>query len=121
MDGVNGITQCPIAPGDYFVYKFNITQYGSSWYHSHYSVQYADGAVGPMTLHGPTSTEFDEAISPPLIMTDWGHNSAFHALTKGLIKPDILLNGLGNVTNYNSATKNTTRIKDPYHIIFDGP
>lgn len=20
MDGVNGITQCPIAPGDYFVY-----------------------------------------------------------------------------------------------------
>jgi Multicopper oxidase len=48
MDGVNGMTQCPIAPGDSFNYTFRAMQYGSSWYHSHYSVQYADGAVGPM-------------------------------------------------------------------------
>jgi len=48
MDGVNGITQCPIAPGDKFVYRWRVTQYGSSWYHSHYSIQYADGLVGPM-------------------------------------------------------------------------
>jgi len=48
MDGVNGITQCPIAPGDQFVYRWKATQYGSTWYHSHYSVQYADGVVGPM-------------------------------------------------------------------------
>ena len=48
MDGVNGVTQCPIAPGDSFTYSFNTTQYGSSWYHSHYSVQYSDGLQGPM-------------------------------------------------------------------------
>ena len=48
MDGVNGVTQCPIAPGDSFTYSWKAQQYGSSWYHSHYSVQYADGAVGPM-------------------------------------------------------------------------
>ena len=47
MDGVNGITQCPIAPGSEFTYKFKALQYGSSWYHSHYSLQYADGLVGP--------------------------------------------------------------------------
>lgn len=29
-DGVNGITECPIAPGDTKVYKFRATQYGSS-------------------------------------------------------------------------------------------
>ncbi len=121
MDGVNGITQCPIAPGDYFVYKFNVTQYGSSWYHSHYSVQYADGAVGPMTLHGPSSADYDEAISPPLILTDWGHNSAFLALTQGLKAPDILLNGLGNVTNYNNTIPNTTVVQNPYSITFEGP
>jgi len=124
MDGVNGITQCPIAPNDYFVYKFNATQYGSSWYHSHYSVQYADGATGPMTIHGPTSAEWDEAISPPLIMTDWGHNSAFAAVSSGangLEHPDILLNGLGNVTNFNNKTLNTTIIEDPYSITFEGP
>jgi Multicopper oxidase len=48
MDGVNGVTQCPIAPGESFNYTWRVMQYGSSWYHSHYSVQYADGALGPM-------------------------------------------------------------------------
>ena len=38
-DGVNAISQCPIAPGESFVYKFKATQYGSTWYHSHYSLQ----------------------------------------------------------------------------------
>lgn len=64
MDGVNGITQCPIAPGDTFVYQFKVTQYGSSWYHTHYSVQYADGAAGPLTFYGPTSANFDEPVDP---------------------------------------------------------
>lgn len=48
MDGVNGVTQCPIAPGDHFEYVWSAIQYGSSWYHSHYSVQYADGVAGPI-------------------------------------------------------------------------
>ncbi len=39
MDGVNGVTQCPIAPGHSFTYTFKALQYGSSWYHSHYSLQ----------------------------------------------------------------------------------
>ena len=125
MDGVNGVTQCPIAPQDYFVYNFTAGQYGSSWYHSHYSVQYADGAAGPLTLHGPTSDNYDEAISPPLIMTDWGHNSAFNASTQpfpnGLLDPDILLNGRGNITKYNNAIQNSTEVLPSYSITFQGP
>jgi hypothetical protein len=38
-DGVNAVTQCPIAPNDSFTYKFKAIQYGTSWYHSHYSLQ----------------------------------------------------------------------------------
>jgi hypothetical protein len=125
MDGVNGVTQCPIAPDDYFVYNFNVTQYGSSWYHSHYSVQYADGAAGPITFHGPSIGAFDEAISPPLIMTDWGHNSAFDAVTRpfreALDDRDILLNGRGNVTKYNNTITSSTEVKPPYNITFEGP
>jgi FtsP/CotA-like multicopper oxidase with cupredoxin domain len=30
QDGVNGITECPIAPGDSKVYKFKATQYGTT-------------------------------------------------------------------------------------------
>ena len=72
MDGVNGVTQCPIAPGDSFVYEWKAVQYGSTWYHSHYSMQYADGLVGPLTLHGPSSGNYDEAADLPLLVTDWG-------------------------------------------------
>ena len=31
-DGVNGVTQCAIAPGKSFSYVWNATQYGSTWY-----------------------------------------------------------------------------------------
>ena len=120
MDGVNGITQCPIAPSDYFVYNFTLTQYGSSWYHSHYSVQYADGAVGPMTIHGPSSAAWEEA-KRPLIMTDWGHNTAFNAVTTGDFEhPDILLNGRGNVTSF-SGIANKTEIRPLYNITVEKP
>ncbi|MCJ1237014.1 hypothetical protein MMC14_004998 [Varicellaria rhodocarpa] len=122
MDGVNCITQCPIAENDYFVYKFKVTQYGSSRYHSHYSVQYADGAIGPISLQGPSSAKYDEAISPPLIMTDWGHNSACEAVNTGKLRyENTLLNGLGNVTRFNNKTPNEATIKNPFQITFEGP
>lgn len=45
---------CPIAPGESFVYRFQADLYDSSWWHSHYSAQYAGGLFGPMIIHGPT-------------------------------------------------------------------
>lgn len=100
-DGVNGVTQCPIAPNHEMTYKFNATQYGSSWYHSHYSLQYADGLLGPLTIYGPSSVNYDYAVKP-LLMTDWNHRSAFedwsYSLQPGNGRPlmtNILLNGLG--------------------------
>lgn len=35
MDGVPGITQQPIMPGETFVYEFPATNPGTRWYHSH--------------------------------------------------------------------------------------
>ncbi|KAH0565296.1 hypothetical protein GP486_001316 [Trichoglossum hirsutum] len=121
MDGVNGLTQCPIAPKDSFNYTFKAMQYGSSWYHSHYSVQYADGANGPLTLYGPNSAPYDEGKFP-ILLTDWGHNSAFAAIqTEQLEYPSILLNGVGNVTRFNNNVKAPLNISDPYTIHFDPP
>ncbi|ETI23255.1 hypothetical protein G647_05054 [Cladophialophora carrionii CBS 160.54] len=77
-DGVNAITQCPIAPNQTFTYKFRAMQYGTSWYHSHYSLQYGDGVLGPLTIHGPSSADFDEA-QPPVLMSDWLHRPWYSA------------------------------------------
>ena len=75
-DGVNGVTQCPIATNETYTYNFKATQYGHTWYHSHYSLQYPDGAAGPLLIHGPSSTNWDEAWDP-IFISDWSHNSAF--------------------------------------------
>ena len=72
MDGANGITECPTAPGMTKTYKFKATQYGTSWYHSHYSVQYGDGIVGPMIIHGPSTENYDIDLGT-LPITDWFH------------------------------------------------
>ena len=51
-DGVPSVQQCPIAPGKTFTYTFNAETYGTTWYHSHYSAQYADGLLGPLIIYG---------------------------------------------------------------------
>ncbi|KAM0805775.1 multicopper oxidase-domain-containing protein [Usnea florida] len=75
-DGVNGVTQCPIATNETFTYNFKATQYGHTWYHSHYSLQYPDGVAGPLLIHGPSSANYDEAWDP-ILVSDWNHRSAF--------------------------------------------
>ncbi|KAK3687959.1 multicopper oxidase-domain-containing protein [Podospora appendiculata] len=101
-DGVNGITECPIAPGDSFTYKFRALQYGSAWYHSHYSLQYGDGLLGPMTIYGPSTSNFDsDQAFRPILLTDWNHRSVFEdwplMLQSGAAPEmtNILINGTG--------------------------
>ena len=48
-----------------------------------------------------------------------GHDSAFLAITAGLDKPSILLNGIGNVTKYNNSVPSELPVKTPYTISFD--
>ncbi|KAI5846077.1 multicopper oxidase-domain-containing protein [Tricharina praecox] len=80
-DGVNGVTQCPIKPGDSYTYEWQATQYGHSWYHSHYSLQYPDGVWDevlrrPLLIHGPTSANWDIDVGV-ITISDYFHESAF--------------------------------------------
>ena len=59
QDGVPGVTECALAPGQSRTYTFQATQYGSSWYHSHYLTQYGDGIRGPIIIHGPATSNYD--------------------------------------------------------------
>lgn len=76
MDGVPGVTQCPIAPGDTMTYSFRLLQYGTTWYHSHFTLQYADGIFGPLVINGPASANYDEDLGT-LVLQDWSHIPAF--------------------------------------------
>ncbi|PPJ53188.1 hypothetical protein CBER1_11893 [Cercospora berteroae] len=70
QDGVPGVTECPIVPGGSKTYTFTATQYGTSWYHSHFSNQYGDGILGPIVVYGPATADYDEDLGP-LPITDW--------------------------------------------------
>lgn len=75
MDGVPSVTQCPIAPGDTQTYKWRATQYGSSWYHSHFSVQAWDGVFGGILINGPATANYDVDLGH-IFLNDWSHQTA---------------------------------------------
>ncbi|KAI1176520.1 multicopper oxidase [Nemania sp. FL0916] len=66
-DGVPGFTQCPIAPGSSFRYRFRANVYGTSWWHSHFSAQYTAGAWGPMIIYGPRHARYDIDLGPVMV------------------------------------------------------
>ncbi|KAG9897593.1 laccase precursor, partial [Aureobasidium melanogenum] len=75
MDGVNGISECALAPGETKTYTFHCTQYGSSWYHSHYTSQYGMGVVGAILIDGPATANYDIDLGT-FPMMDWYYKNA---------------------------------------------
>ncbi|KAI2964954.1 CAZyme family AA1 [Aspergillus niger] len=119
-DGVPGVTQCPIAVNDTFTYEFQAVQYGTTWYHSHYSLQYTDGMLGPLTIYGPASVEkYDETIEP-LMLADHVHQSAFAKWTYQVVEKhgpripmaSILINDKGSFAgHYQDNRYKTDKLK----------
>jgi len=62
-DGVPGISQAPIAPGDAVYYAFPLLQSGTYWYHSHVGLQEQQGLGGPLIIEDPDEPHaYDEDI-----------------------------------------------------------
>jgi len=54
MDGVPGITQKLVMPGERFVYEFALHQNGTFFYHSHMAMQEMVGMLGGFIIHPKT-------------------------------------------------------------------
>ena len=116
QDGVGGITECPLAPGDTKTYTLIATQFGTSWYHSHFSAQYGDGAFGAIVINGPASSNYDYDLGP-YIVGDWYYKTSWQmgllahsSLQAGTPPPPadtILINGT-NVNGDLGAYARTT-------------
>ncbi|KAI0160568.1 multicopper oxidase [Xylariaceae sp. FL1272] len=110
-DGVASITQCPIAPGDSLTYTWRATQYGTTWYHSHFAVQAWNGVVGGIVIHGPASAPYTEDKGI-LFLSDWFHETTdaleYDAIaTTAPNASNGLLNGT-NVSPYGGSYFSTT-------------
>ncbi|KAI8261579.1 Laccase-2 [Colletotrichum sp. SAR 10_77] len=98
-DGVSSITQCPLAPNNTMTYTWRATQYGSTWYHSHFALQAWQGIFGGIIINGPATANYDEDLGM-VFLNDWDHQTVDElystAETSG---PPTLDNGLINGTN----------------------
>ncbi|KAM0724017.1 hypothetical protein Q7P37_001008 [Cladosporium fusiforme] len=124
MDGVPSITQCALAPGEKMTYTFVATNYGSTWYHSHFALQTYDGVFGPMIIHGPSSAEYD-IDSGFAVLQDWSHETVeakYHfAETIGEAPhfgPQTLDTGLINGMNVWSPDNGTTEMGSRFEMTF---
>jgi CopA family copper-resistance protein len=67
-DGVPGLTQMPIKPGETYLYKFPIIQHGTHWYHSHSGLQEQIGMYGAFIMN--KRQEWD-IPTVPVVISEW--------------------------------------------------
>ncbi|KAI0923401.1 hypothetical protein AcV5_008963 [Taiwanofungus camphoratus] len=98
-DGPAFVTQCPIAPGNSFLYDFTVPdQTGTYWYHSHESLQYCDGLRGAFIVYDPNDPHkqlYDvDDESTIITLMDWYHVPALQVPVPPTAS-SVLINGLG--------------------------
>ncbi len=83
MDGISGLSQPPIKPGETFVYEFTLKQHGTHMYHPHADemVQMAVGMMGMFIIH-PRAGELQPIDRDYCLLL---HNWALHP---GTYRPD---------------------------------
>jgi FtsP/CotA-like multicopper oxidase with cupredoxin domain len=96
MDGVGGLSQKTIAPGETFVYEWTFRQYGTLMYHSHHDemTQMALGMTGMIVVHPrqPVGPAIDRDFA--LLLHEW-------KIVPGTRRPDP-----NEMTDFNVLTIN---------------
>jgi FtsP/CotA-like multicopper oxidase with cupredoxin domain len=72
MDGVVGLSQPAVQPGQSFTYEFDVTQSGTFFYHSHVGLQLDRGLYGPLVVEEPGENDrlrIDREYV--LVLDDW--------------------------------------------------
>ncbi|HVZ35471.1 MAG TPA: copper oxidase, partial [Polyangiaceae bacterium] len=97
MDGVGGLTQAPIQPGETFKYEWTFRQHGTFMYHSHHDemTQMALGLMGMLVVHPrrpPQSYHVDRDFV--ILLSEW-------RIVPGTMRPDP-----NEMTDFNVLTMN---------------
>ena len=71
MDGVPGLSFDGIAPGQTFVYRFPVRQYGTYWYHSHSGFQEQTGVYGSLVIERRDGPRFAADREYVVMLSDW--------------------------------------------------
>uniref|UniRef100_M8BB09 L-ascorbate oxidase n=1 Tax=Aegilops tauschii TaxID=37682 RepID=M8BB09_AEGTA len=124
-DGVAGVTQCPILPGETFTYKFVVDRPGTYLYHAHYGMQRVAGLNGMIVVTVPEGFvepfSYDEEHT--VLLGDWWHKSVYEQATGLSSNPfvfvtephSLLINGRG-MFNCSLAPSGTAIFAHPHFV-----
>ncbi|MCO5582450.1 hypothetical protein L7F22_036346 [Adiantum nelumboides] len=109
-DGVASVTQCAIANGETFVYRFKLDKAGTYSYYGFNGLQRSAGLYGMLIVEGHEKDPFEYDGEFSLLISDWWHKSTYEQVA-GLQAPfphfrwvgepqSLLINGRGR---YNCA------------------
>ena len=121
MDGVSGLTQEPVQPGESFDYEFTVPDAGTFWYHAHNKSwgQVARGLYGPLIVEEPVPT-FDRDHDLTLVLDDWrlAQDGAFHEASMGAFMDWSHAGRLGNLMTANgqSAPRFSLNTGEAYRV-----
>ncbi|GAB2562391.1 copper resistance system multicopper oxidase [Dyella jejuensis] len=82
MDGVPGISFGGIAPGETFVYQFQLRQAGTYWYHAHSGYQEQTGLFGALIIE-PIQPDLHAVARDYVVMlNDWSDDDPAHIFAR---------------------------------------
>ncbi|MBX9785738.1 MAG: multicopper oxidase domain-containing protein [Alphaproteobacteria bacterium] len=71
MDGVEGVSQEAIPPGNVFPYKFKLKQSGTYWYHAHAGFQEQQGIYGAFIIDPIEPSSYHYTKDYVIVLSDW--------------------------------------------------
>src|SRR5688572_22224641 len=82
MDGVPGLSFHGIPPGGNYVYRFNVRQAGTYWYHSHSGFQEQRGLYGALIIDPVERPPFQYDREHVVLLSDWTDEDPHRVLAK---------------------------------------
>ena len=112
MDGVAGLTQPAIKPGESFRYQFTPPDAGTYWYHSHVNAyeQVGRGLYGPLIIEEPSAPRVDRDLV--WMIDDWRLNDDAQIIDNFGAGHDRSHAGrIGNVPTVNGRFRDIVKVR----------
>ena len=112
MDGVPGVTQSPVQPGETFVYEFTPKDAGTFWFHPHLhsSEQIERGLFGVLIVEDATPLPYARDVV--WVLDDWLLTSTGEIFPEFNTRHDLAHDGRwGNVVTVNGHTHEELRVE----------
>lgn len=117
MDGVPGVTQDPIKPGEKFVYEFTPKDAGTFWFHPHNrsSEQMEKGLYGTLIVEDPNEPKYAQDVV--WVLDDWRLTGDAQIDPRFNTAHDISHDGRwGNTITVNGKTNESLNVKEGERI-----